>query len=102
MDQQKREQLEANGWQIGTAANFLNLTDEDLLLIEIKLALVHRLEERQQEMSAYPIGHSIQPSEISQPEAPASIDQLIRDMIASGASPQEIGHLIAGVDVAIA
>lgn len=102
MDQRKREQLEASGWQVGTATDFLNLTDEDLLLIKIKLALTRRLEERQQrslkqETSIHTLGHSTQATKTENPEAFTSIDQLIRNMIASGASPQEIGYLIAGV-----
>jgi len=95
MDQAKKEKLESQGWQVGTAAEFLNLTSEDLLIIEIKLALARRLEERQKENALSAIDSRQQTS-----EHPVSIDQLIRDIIATGASPQEIGQLISSIDVA--
>ena len=48
MDRESAAQLEAKGWHVGTVANFLDLTEEDLLSIEIKLALDRQPEERQQ------------------------------------------------------
>lgn len=107
MDQQSRAKLETEGWQIGTAADFLSLTSEDLLLIEIKLVLAHRLEERQrrsldQKTTSHQLTHPNQPIETENNNSSNSIDQLIRDMIATGASPQEIGKLIAGIDAAVA
>ncbi|WP_292751201.1 hypothetical protein [Nostoc sp. NMS4] len=38
MDQAKRERLESKGWKIGTVADFLELTPEETILVEIKLA----------------------------------------------------------------
>lgn len=108
MDQQSKAKLEAKGWQVGTAADFLELTSEDLLVIEIKLALARRLEERQQrsldptEVSPTPTHPNQSKRSDSDHESHTSIDQLIRDMIATGASPQEIGQLIANIDVAVA
>ncbi|MEO1396195.1 MAG: transcriptional regulator [Cyanobacteria bacterium J06634_5] len=106
MDQQSKTKLEAKGWQVGTAADFLNLTAEDLLIIEIKLALSRRLEERQQKTASMPVPGESTPEEANTQltaDAPlTSIDQLIREMIATGASPQEIGQLIAGIERAVA
>lgn len=104
MDQTGRDKLESKGWQVGTATDFLNLTPEDLLIIEVKLALARWLEERQQEGGSGVIAPKksipTQP-EYSNSKQSTSIDQLIRDMIAIGASPQEIGQLIASIDIAI-
>ena len=102
MDQQSKTKLETKGWQVGTAADFLNLTAEDLLIIEIKLALSRRLEERQQGTMANKKAEALHPTQPISDEPLTSIDQLIRDMIATGASPQEIGQLIASVDMAAA
>ena len=41
MDQQTEEKLEAKGWQVGSATDFLGLTAKDSLIIKIKLALAH-------------------------------------------------------------
>ena len=102
MDQQSKANLEASGWQVGTPTDFLNLTAEDVLIIEIKLALSQRLEERQKtdQEKASPQRQSTHTS-LNQPTEPSgSIDQLIRDIIATGASPQEIGQLIASIGTA--
>ncbi|MEA5554176.1 hypothetical protein VB713_24890 [Anabaena cylindrica UHCC 0172] len=39
MKQSKKEYLEAKGWKVGTVAEFLELTLEEAVLVEIKLAL---------------------------------------------------------------
>ena len=48
MDKTKREQLEAQGWKIGTVADFLELTPEESALVEIKLALSKSLRARRE------------------------------------------------------
>ncbi len=37
MNQQVKKKLEAKGWQIGSATDFLGLTAKDLLIIRTKL-----------------------------------------------------------------
>ena len=39
----KRKRLEAKGWKVGTADDFLDLTAEESQYIEIKLALTRTL-----------------------------------------------------------
>jgi hypothetical protein len=39
MDEEKKKRLEAKGWKVGTVAEFLELTPEEAMLVEIKLAL---------------------------------------------------------------
>ena len=101
MDQAKRERLEAKGWKVGTVWEFLELTPEENALIEIKLALSRRLKERrQQRMTQAELAekiHSSQPrvAKAENGDASVSIELLIRAMLATGATPQEIGQIIA-------
>ncbi len=102
MDQLKKECLEAKGWKVGTVAEFLELTPEENALIEIKLALSRSLKARRQKMMtqvelAEKI-HSSQPrvAKAESGDASVSIELLIRAMLATGATPQEIGQVIAG------
>jgi len=37
MDQAKKERLESKGWKIGTVSDFLELTTEESIFVEIKL-----------------------------------------------------------------
>ena len=48
MKQSKRKKLEAAGWAVGSAQEFLGLSDADAALIELKLALSRSLRDRRQ------------------------------------------------------
>jgi DNA-binding XRE family transcriptional regulator len=103
MDQQTREKLEDKGWKVGTVSDFLELSPEEAILVEIKLALSHSLKERRQSLMtqselAEKI-HSSQPrvANAENGDASVSIELLIRAILATGASPQDIGQVIASV-----
>ena len=101
MDKLKKERLEAKGWKVGTASDFLELMPEESALIEIKLALSRTLKaRRQQVMTQVELAekiHSSQPriAKAENGDASVSIELLIRAMLATGATPQEIGKTIA-------
>ena len=103
MEQAKRERLESKGWKIGTVSDFLELTREETILIEIKLALSQSLKERQQNLMDRPeILSTIESSQSTVAKAEngdvsVSIELLIQAMLATGATPQDIGQIIAGV-----
>lgn len=50
MDTSKKERLESKGWKVGTVSDFLELTPEETVLIEIKLALSQGLKERREKL----------------------------------------------------
>jgi len=101
MDQTKRERLEAKGWKVGTVADFLELTPEESALVEIKLALSRSLREhRQRHMTQAELAekiHSSQPriAKAENGDRSVSIELLLRAMLATGATPQDIAHAIA-------
>lgn len=101
MKKAKRERLEAKGWKVGTVAEFLGLTPEESALIEIKLALARRLRERRQKrMTQAQLAEKIQSSQSRVAKAETgdssvSLELLVRAMLATGASPKEIGKAIA-------
>lgn len=102
MDKAKREHLEAKGWTVGTVADFLELTPEELALIEIKLALSRRLRQRRQErMTQAELAeklHSSQPriAKAEGGDGSVSMELLVRAMLATGATPNDIAQAIAG------
>lgn len=101
MDQQKKQRLEAKGWKVGTVSEFLELTPEENALIEIKLALSRNLKARRQMlMTQVELAekiHSSQPrvAKAENGDGSVSIELLIRAMLATGATVQEIGKAIA-------
>ena len=103
MDPKTREKLEDKGWRVGTVSDFLELSPEESILVEIKLALSHSLKERRQALMtqsdlAEKI-HSSQPriANAENGDASVSIELLIRAILATGASTQDIGQVISSV-----
>jgi alkylhydroperoxidase/carboxymuconolactone decarboxylase family protein YurZ len=103
MDDAKKARLVENGWTVGTVAEFLDLTPEETTLVEIKLALSRHLKQRRQQlMTQTVLAERLQSSQprIAKAEngdASVSIELLIKAILATGATPQEIGQVIAQV-----
>lgn len=81
----------------------MELTSEETILVEIKLALSQSLKDRRLKMMtqaelASKIGSS-QPriAKAENGDASVSIELLIRAMLATGATPQDIGQVISDV-----
>lgn len=101
MDEAKKKRLEDQGWKIGSTSEFLELSREESILIDIKLALSLNLKERRQKLMTQ--AELVEKINSSQPrvgkaengEDSVSIELLIRAMLATGATPQDIGQIIA-------
>jgi len=104
MNEAKRERLKAKGWKVGTAAEFLELTPEESAMVEIKLALSKSLRtRREKQMTQIQLAEKIQSSQprIAKAEGggrSVSIELLMRAMLATGATPKDIGKVIANVE----
>lgn len=101
MERAKQQRLEAKGWKIGNATDFLDLTLEESVIVEMRLALGRHLKERrkilmtQAELAAKISSSQPRVAMAENGDASVSIELLIRAMLATGASPQEIGQIIA-------
>jgi DNA-binding XRE family transcriptional regulator len=95
------KRVKALGWKDGTVAEFLELSPEESALIEIKLALSRKLRERRQRrMTQEQLARKLQSSQsrIAKAEtgdSSVSIELLVRAMLATGATPKDIGKTIA-------
>jgi DNA-binding XRE family transcriptional regulator len=103
MKAEKQKRLEAKGWKIGDAADFLELSSEEAVIIEMRLALSRSLKERRKAlMTQAELATKISSSQprvamAENGDSSVSIELLIRAMLATGLSPQEIGQIIANV-----
>ncbi len=101
MDEAKKKRLEDKGWKLCSASEFLQLSPEESLLIDIKLALSLNLKERRQRlMTQAELADKINSSQPRIAKAEngddsVSIELLIRAILATGATPQDIGQIIA-------
>jgi DNA-binding XRE family transcriptional regulator len=95
------KRVKALGWKDGSVAEFLGLSPEESALIEIKLALSRKLRERrQQSMTQAQLAKKLNSSQsrIAKAEtgdSSVSIELLVRAMLATGATPKDIGKTIA-------
>jgi hypothetical protein len=97
----KRTRLEARGWQVGSAADFLGLTAEEAAFIETKLALSESLRERRtaQKISQTALAKRLKSSQsrvakMEAADATVSIDLLLRGLFALGAKPRDVATAI--------
>lgn len=103
MEHTKKERLEAKGWKVGTVSEFLELTPQETTLVEIKLALSRHLKQRRQQlMTQTQLAKEIQSSQsrianAENGDASVSIELLMRAILATGATPQDIAQIIAEV-----
>ena len=98
----KRNKLEAKGWKVGSAEDFLGLSPEEVAYIELKYALSNSLRERRtkEKLSQVELAKIVKTSQsrVAKMEAgdpSVSIDLLVRSLIALGASPKDLAKAIA-------
>ena len=103
MKQSKRKKLEAAGWAVGSAQEFLGLSDADAALIELKLSLSRSLRDRRQRrgVSQVELAKRLQSSQsrVAKMEAgdpSVSMDLLVSSLLVLGASEADLAKAIRG------
>ena len=102
MKASKRAALERAGWKVGSAEDFLELSEEEVRFIEVKLALAQALKKRRerrkltQAQVAKLIGSS-QPriALMEAADKSVSVDLLLRSLFALGAKKNEVAKVLA-------
>ena len=104
MKKTKKEKLEKAGWKVGTAQDFLELTDEEVAFIEMKLALSKYLKDRRKrkKLTQDQLAHALQSSQsrIAKMEAgdpSVSLDLLIKSLLSIGTSPKQLARVIGSL-----
>lgn len=104
----KRKNLEAKGWKVGGAKDFLGLTDGEAAYIELRLKLARGLRAKRsaQGLSQTELAKAVRSSQsrVAKMEAgdpTVSLDLLARSLLALGASDRELGRIISSSRKAI-
>ena len=102
MKRNKRARLESKGWKIGSAEEFLGLSDEEAAFIEMKLALSAKLKQRRERkrMTQAELAKLVRSSQsrVAKMEAgdpTVSMDLLVKSLLALGVSKKELGRSIS-------
>jgi DNA-binding XRE family transcriptional regulator len=105
MDKKTEKRLREAGWNIGDTADFLELTPEETVFIEMKLALSRSLRQEREKQGvtqialAKLIGSS--QSRVAKMEAGDSsvtIDLLMRALLALGLTKKDLSRIVARAD----
>ena len=97
----KRKSLEASGWKVGSAAELLDLSDEEVAYIELKLKLAkrlkaarirHRLTQKEFAMRIDSSQSRVAKMEVG--DRSVTLDLLIKSLLALGVTNEDIGKVI--------
>ena len=101
MKKAKKDRLRKAGWKAESARKFLGLSEEEVALIEMKLALARSLKDRRfaqgltQNGLAKRLGSSqSRVAKMEAADATVSIDLLVRSLLMLGATRREVGRII--------
>ena len=93
MDAAKRKAIEAAGWKVGDAADFLEMSDEERQLLDtrVALALAIRDQRKASNLSQKQLGDRLKTTQprvakIERAAPDVSLDQLVRALTAAGGS----------------
>jgi ribosome-binding protein aMBF1 (putative translation factor) len=100
--EEKRRRLEARGWKIGTAQEFLRLSAEEALYVDLKarLAIGLREQRRRRNLTQADLAKRLRSSQsrIAKMEAgdpSVSLGLLIRSLLILGASRRQLSQIIS-------
>ncbi len=102
MNTQKKKKLESKGWKVTTAAEFLGLSEDEELIVELRLALSDALRERRLEarMTQENFAKLLQSSQsrvakMESGDPTVSFDLLIRSLFKAGVDRRKLSKIVA-------
>lgn len=104
MDSEKQGKLQAAGWQIGSADDFLGLTTEESELVEVRLRLSRALrgERERRHVTQAVLAKKLRSSQsrvakIEAGDPSVSLDLMVRALLTLGASRRELAEWLTAV-----
>ena len=102
MDKRKLERLQARGWKVGGADEFLGLTPQEAAYVEVRLALSDNVRKMrvQKKISQVRLAKLLGSSQsrvakIEAGDSTVSVDLMFRSLLALGASKKDLAKIIS-------
>jgi ribosome-binding protein aMBF1 (putative translation factor) len=102
MKPSKKENLEAAGWTVGNATDFLGLSADEAAYIELKLSLSEELRKKrlrkkltQIELAQLVASSQSRVAKMEAGDATVTVDLLIKSLLALGTTRKQLAHAIA-------
>ena len=109
MRDKKRKRLEAKGWKVGTAREFLDLSPDEDAYVDLRLRLAEGLRQRrlgrnltQTEFAKVVRSSQSRVAKMETGDPSVSVDLLMRTLIALGLSRDELARVIGAGTTAAA
>lgn len=106
MRDSKRRRLESRGWKVGAASEFLGLSADEALFVELKVALSRLLKtvRRDSKLTQTDLANLVESSQsrvakMESGDPSVSVDLLVRALLALGATAKELGQVISRIAV---
>jgi len=107
MKKTKREGLERAGYTITDTQKFLNLSDEEMAVIDLKISLVQKLKDvrkaagvTQKQLAKLMKSSQSRVAMLESGSSDASLELICKALFTLGVSPKEIGKTIASTKAA--
>lgn len=101
MKTRKKARLEATGWAVGSAADFLGLSAEEAAFVELKLALAASLRHRrlrkgltQAELASLLGSSQPRVAKMEAGDRSVTVDLLMRSLLAIGATRKALARIV--------
>jgi ribosome-binding protein aMBF1 (putative translation factor) len=101
MIESKRKRLEAKGWKLGSAREFLGLSEQEDAYIELRLKLADALKRQRvrRNLTQADLAKTMKSSQsrmakMEAGDASVSLDLLVRSLLAMGASNNDLAKII--------
>lgn len=102
MKASKRKRLEAKGWRLTSAEEFLGLSREEVAIVEMKLALADAVKAQreksqlsQNDLAARMKSSQSRVAKIEAGDPSVSLDLLVRAVLSAGATKKEVARVLA-------
>jgi predicted XRE-type DNA-binding protein len=103
MDKEKKARLEAHGWKVGSAEEFLGMTPEETAYVDLRLKLSEAVREyrKKRRLTQVQLAELLQSSQsrvakVEAADESVSLDLLVRSLLALGATHQDLAKVITG------
>ena len=98
----KRKKLESKGWRLASAEEFLGLSEEEIAIVEMKLALADAVKTQRQksqlsqnDLAARMKSSQSRVAKIEAGDPTVSFDLLVRAVLSAGASKKDVARALA-------
>ncbi|MCL4704790.1 helix-turn-helix domain-containing protein [bacterium] len=102
MNAKKRTRLEAKGWRVGSAAEFLDLSEEEAAYVDLKLTFSENLKKRRQQKNYTQVelakllkSNQSRVAKMEAGDPSVSLDLLVKSLLVLGTTKKDLAGMIS-------